>query len=350
MSNNVTYPTHNLNPELINDDQRLGQKSGSKFASNNGGFDNDDNGKFDVIGTTNANNYGDEGPTQTQAMTEEVYADHVQMADQDSKSKSKAKGCWSGTVNFVRSFWATRWTIDANEKETLIKTTIRELVIYIIFLAVLCMITFNMTSTTYYYYTNVMQNLFLKTASSDGNTFKSMNAIEHWWNYVEPEGPLMSGIYWDTWYNNDPVAPGEDNFIFHENKLLGVPRIRQLRVKKNTCTVHQDFENEIEDCYAEYSTANQETESFGNKNNNAFLFKTEDELNGSGFTSPILKINYDGAGYVQDLDMERNTSEFRLQQLKADRWLDRQTRIVFIDFAVYNANINLFCVVRIWVD
>jgi len=27
-------------------------------------------------------------------------------------------------------------------------------------------------------------------------------------------------------------------------------------------------------------------------------------------------------------------------------WLDRGTRVVFIDFTVYNANINLFCIVK----
>jgi len=35
-----------------------------------------------------------------------------------------------------------------------------------------------------------------------------------------------------------------------------------------------------------------------------------------------------------------------VQHLKDHLWIDRGTRAVFIDFTVYNANINLFCVVR----
>lgn len=35
--------------------------------------------------------------------------------------------------------------------------------------------------------------------------------------------------------------------------------------------------------------------------------------------------------------------KFSLQQ---NLWLDRGTRVVFIDFTVYNANINLFCIIK----
>lgn len=36
----------------------------------------------------------------------------------------------------------------------------------------------------------------------------------------------------------------------------------------------------------------------------------------------------------------------QIASLKKNLWLDRGTRAAFIDFSVYNANINLFCVVR----
>jgi len=35
-----------------------------------------------------------------------------------------------------------------------------------------------------------------------------------------------------------------------------------------------------------------------------------------------------------------------ISTLKEYRWLDRGTRALFIDFTVYNANINLFCVIK----
>lgn len=39
-----------------------------------------------------------------------------------------------------------------------------------------------------------------------------------------------------------------------------------------------------------------------------------------------------------------------IAELKTNLWLDRGTRAVFVDFTVYNANINLFCVVRLLVE
>jgi hypothetical protein len=39
-----------------------------------------------------------------------------------------------------------------------------------------------------------------------------------------------------------------------------------------------------------------------------------------------------------------------LNDLNANLWLDRGTRVVFLDFTVYNANINLFCQIKLMVE
>lgn len=35
-----------------------------------------------------------------------------------------------------------------------------------------------------------------------------------------------------------------------------------------------------------------------------------------------------------------------LASLRENLWIQRGTRAIFIDFTVYNANINLFCVIK----
>ena len=67
------------------------------------------------------------------------------------------------------------------------------------------------------------------------------------------EGPLMDGLYWETWYNNRTVAEDDLGYIFYENKLLGVPRIRQLKVRNDSCTVHDDFKDDIKTCFDAYA-------------------------------------------------------------------------------------------------
>ena len=195
-----------------------------------------------------------------------------------------------------------------------------------------------------------MKKLFLEVPSpEDGKTFNDLNEIENFWNYVGEHGPLLGGLYWDKWYNNETFKFNEEqkNLIFYENKLLGVPRLRQVRVRNGTCTIHADFKNEIKSCYSEYNIGNQETATFGDSNNPAFSFKTEKELAGSSFYSPTLGATYDGSGYVQNLANTLEESKEIISKLKQYKWLDRQTRAVFIDFTVYNANVNLFCVIRL---
>lgn len=40
----------------------------------------------------------------------------------------------------------------------------------------------------------------------------------------------------------------------------------------------------------------------------------------------------------------------QLSDLNSNLWLDRGTRVVFLDFTVYNANINLFCHIKLTVE
>ena len=65
----------------------------------------------------------------------------------------------------------------------------------------------------------------------------------------------MDGLYWETWYNKQNVTDDDRGYIFHENKLLGVPRIRHLKVRSDSCVVHEDFQENINACYDSYVTS-----------------------------------------------------------------------------------------------
>lgn len=76
----------------------------------------------------------------------------------------------------------------------------------------------------------------------------------------------------------------------------------------------------------------------------SWTYTSEKDLNGSSHWGVIA--TYSGAGYYLDLSRTREETAAQLAGLKKNSWLDRGTRATFIDFSVYNANINLFCVVR----
>ena len=73
-------------------------------------------------------------------------------------------------------------------------------------------------------------------------------------------------------------------------------------------------------------------------------YETEEDLDGTNHWGLIS--TYAGGGFVQNLATRRADALEIIDEMKQNLWLDRGTRAVFIDFTVYNANINLFCVIR----
>ncbi|KAG7153275.1 Polycystin-2-like [Homarus americanus] len=161
------------------------------------------------------------------------------------------------------------------------------------------------------------------------------------------ENILLDGLYWEYWYDPTPTPTEEDDRnILYENRMLGVPRIRQVRVRNDSCLIPENFQRAINQCFDVYSDAAIDTNSFGNgKNSTAWTFYSEKEMNGSQHWGKIA--TYTGAGSYQDLGLNKTMTKAILADLRENLWIQRGTRVVFIDFTVYNANINLFCVIKL---
>uniref|UniRef100_A0A8C6SGU8 Polycystic kidney disease 2-like 1 n=1 Tax=Neogobius melanostomus TaxID=47308 RepID=A0A8C6SGU8_9GOBI len=242
--------------------------------------------------------------------------------------RKKRRGCCS----LIKGLWGTTLTENtSDDRELFIRTTLRELVVYLVFLVDICLLTYGMTSSSTYYYTKAMTDLFVN--GDENGAFQSIGTMADFWDYAQ--GPLLDGLYWTRWYNNQPMETGDQSFIYYENMLLGVPRMRQIKMKNNSCSVHKDFQDEI-------------LGNFGLINGTAWDYHAEKEIKGSSHWG--LLTTYSGAGYYQDLSRTKEESRAILRELVSNLWLDRGTRVVFIDFSAYNANINMFCVIRLTVE
>ncbi|XP_016313144.1 polycystic kidney disease 2-like 1 protein [Sinocyclocheilus anshuiensis] len=262
-------------------------------------------------------------------------------------SEEKKSGCCSFLLRAVKGLWGTALRKDTKENPELnVKANLKELLIYIVFLVDLCLLTYGMTSSATYYYTKAMTDLFVNLPGDSGISFSSIGTMNDVWTYME--GPLLDSLYWTKWYNDEPLPNGNQSFIYYENMLLGVPRIRQLKVKNNSCKVHKDFQQEIAECFDVYSDKKEDDSVFGLINGTAWQYHSEKEIKGSNHWG--LLTTYSGAGYYQDLAKTKEESAAILTDLKDNLWLDRGTRVLFIDFTAYNANINLFCVIRLAVE
>ena len=43
-------------------------------------------------------------------------------------------------------------------------------------------------------------------------------------------GPVMNGLFPTQWYNGENITKDQVGFVLFENKIIGLPRLRQLRV------------------------------------------------------------------------------------------------------------------------
>ncbi|CAG0892278.1 unnamed protein product [Cyprideis torosa] len=263
--------------------------------------------------------------------------------DESVVEKSEPQGCWGSFTGCIGGMWATRQMTSSKDREIYVRTTLRELVVYVVFLIILCILTFGMTSSTMFYYTNVMEGLFLDKPYNDTrNTLRGSSQMLDFWRFCEYI--LLESMYWEYWYD-DALTPTIDNNILFQNRLLGAPRFRQLRVRDDSCVVHENFKAAIKQCYDVYSEGIEDTKPFGPGNSSEWLYHTSDELDGNTHWAKLT--TYSGAGSIKDLSTLKRNATNDIAHLRNNRWIDRATRAVFLDFTVYNANVNLFCVVKI---
>ncbi|CAK6958596.1 polycystin-2 [Scomber scombrus] len=268
--------------------------------------------------------------------------------DAQQQDRHQYSGCMKQILHKIRILWGTELMEDSdNSRERYLRNVLREMLTYVAFLITICILTYGMVSANMYYYTKVMSQLFVDTplSAGDPSTFRSLSTMEDFWKFSE--GPFLNGMYWEVWYNNKSL-PENQSLIYYENLLLGVPRLRQVKVHNDSCSIHEDLRDEVQDCYNMYTPTNEDTRSFGPKNGTAWVYTTENDMNGSSYSGQVSK--YAGGGYYQDLSRTKEESAIQLQFLKDNLWLDRGTRAVFLDFSVYNGNINLFCIARLLVE
>ncbi|XP_065670011.1 polycystin-2-like protein 1 isoform X2 [Hydra vulgaris] len=263
--------------------------------------------------------------------------------DFEAKETVHPNDCCNLFLKGFRGIWKTQYTDDFKDREIILKSLLRELAIYLIFIIILCIISFGMTSSIMFYFTKSLKDLFTGPSPPSILTFDNVASMGDFFDYCDKV--LVEGLYWERYYNDEEVPENQRGYIFFENKLLGLPRLRQVRVRNDSCLVHKFFRNDVLKCFSSYSSESESKDDFGLANGIIWKYKSESTLKGRVFSGQIS--TYRGGGYVSLLANNKNESKQILSNLKNFLWLDRGTRAVFIDFTVYNANINLFCVITL---
>ncbi|KAL3877557.1 hypothetical protein ACJMK2_035254 [Sinanodonta woodiana] len=207
---------------------------------------------------------------------------------------------------------------------------ITEMILYCIFFAVVYVIALSSSDDRAYDLKNQIDSR-LKFDELDGQT-----------DFLEWMNTSFFDVYFPAKVFEVQEVPHELKYYFIDfvNVRVGPARLRQVRVKEEPC-LYGLFEEDV--CFGEYQLTNEDTADYfiGWKDG-----KTEPKVWGLPTSGTYNKKLYGGGGYIMKLDINRDVSEKIIAELKENKWIDRGTRAVFLEFTLYNSNVNLFAFVK----
>ena len=114
-----------------------------------------------------------------------------------------------------------------------------------------------------------------------------------------------------------------------------------IRPYVHRCTASYGFMDEDK---AMYDIGWKQLNVSSSENHSAeYIHKSSSELDGYPYIA--MRSTYNGGGYVAELKGSRQYLKKYIAQLKDQLWIDRRTRAVFLEFTIYNTNVNLFGIV-----
>ncbi|KNC20607.1 hypothetical protein FF38_00431 [Lucilia cuprina] len=301
--------------------------------------------------------------------------------------------------NFKRKLNQTKNVENSNEKinkasiiydnDETTRAALVEILIYVIFLVAITFVANAAQHLYMFYFNQALERSFLeRTLETNLGTELSFNELvttADWWLFMERVFLAnLHGLSYD-WHSEEediateienrqklsklhigprrrPVGTHEGDSMFNmvnvtgisriflrDNILLGPPRLRQIRVREKSCEIHEIFLTYFNSCYAGYSIDKEDIQ--GVYMNLIFFinfsstFYTMSELQVNVLYGKIKK--YNGAGYLVNLSNNFEENHKILENLKTKQWIDRGTRVMLMEFVLFNINTNIFNNVKI---
>ncbi|CAJ1078835.1 polycystic kidney disease protein 1-like 2 [Xyrichtys novacula] len=218
---------------------------------------------------------------------------------------------------------------------------IREILIYMGYMWMLLLVAYGQKDPNTFFL-----NRHIRHSFSKGIT----NSMSHGEVFAWANTSLLKNLF--------GVYPG---FITDGNsKLMGNARLRQLRIQRNSCQTADSMLGFAPECNAPYSWEAEDTGSYDPGWNSSagdnisysmstsWKYQTQAQLRAYPFWGKLEL--YRGGGFVVELGPDLQNASSTLEDLFRNKWLDLYTRAIFVEFTVYNANVNLFCIVTLLLE
>ncbi|XP_071050972.1 polycystin-2-like [Onthophagus taurus] len=245
--------------------------------------------------------------------------------------------------------WVTAEIAQRFEREYYLVIAGREFIFYIIFLFCATMVVLGKVDTDAYYMTAAIKKQITGNEFSVDEfeyKFSEIRSLHFFHIYLVEY--LSEQLYWTSFDVRTRIQLDirKDRGVLYVNKLIGQPTLRQVAVINGSCTVHNRFKRHLWDCREEYK--------------NSVRLKSgvlpDCQLPGDGcmYTKRNMAVAYSGilANYASDgflipMGLDRTNFIQMARRLRKDGWYSLNTRALFLDFMLYNPNLDIFCGVKL---
>lgn len=129
------------------------------------------------------------------------------------------------------------------------------------------------------------------------------------------------------------------------NRMIGGVRVRQVRIMEEAeCQVSPMFSLYKTNCYPEFNAEFEATSTFGPDG----VYEFEGDSTGTTYSGSLG--TYGPDGYVQVLSTNISKAYRQLADMQAKGFLDRATRAVFLDFAVWSSWTGTYAILQIVIE
>ncbi|KAJ7334469.1 hypothetical protein OS493_014786 [Desmophyllum pertusum] len=233
---------------------------------------------------------------------------------------------------------------------------IRKIVSFVVYLWILMIICYGGRSQYSYSLTSSLANTF--------GQLSQISSRETTWDWIRDV--LLPGIYQDrkdVAFSNSTPYIGDGDSV-----LVGMPRLRQLRVKKDSCEVVEEAKTVFNSCIALYSFGAEDKTKFYLPTWRPFPASQNTSVNTLNMVCPKpwryssaeqteslplwgrLSYIYSQGGYLAELGYDENSASKVISELSMSNWFDRYTSAVLVEFTVFNSRVSLFSAVWIPVE
>ncbi|CAC5366146.1 PKD1L2 [Mytilus coruscus] len=226
-----------------------------------------------------------------------------------------------------------------SELTATLQTKTQDIILFLIFITVMLLVVHNHRPVEQcFQQSQTVNEMFIK------KQFDFVKTRTDMWTFINES--VFTPLTRTLPYDKSKKIP-ENDFL-----LLGTFRLRQIRVDKESC----EFPNIIKrvytlECTSPLGYINDDTASYNKSwqtplqaSNDEWAYQSAWDLKSVPYIGT--RAVYGGGGYL--VEMKPNPSAVsKISELISKSWIDTRTRALFVEFTLYNPNLNLYSSVTI---